>query len=556
MSKSTRVSAASEFGEKGTLRSLVGSFGYSPARVLVAPAGLDVRVRGTVIHDAEEDLVPSPGALLLLVGVSVSDVRAVGVLRRAAEQGFAGVVVKQRGRDVAEFLQEAGACGIAVLAVADETPWRDADAALSSLIAAHGGGELTGSAPAGGEELFALADGLAVVVGGSVAIEDLDQNVVAYSKILGSRIDAVRERGILQRRVPDLPEQRRQYRQVLAAEGTVRFPAMGEELPRAAVAIRAGALPLGTLWAIEPEEGLAPAAEHALLEAARLAAPHLLRALNLPEAERRMRRDTLRAVLNNSGPPAEEAAQLLGLSPGTEFCLAAFAPPTGPDSGSSHGRRDAAQSALLTHLELVLVRHCAAHRAEATVAATADAAYVLLPGMGATASRRFADAALATARRTVGSGVRAAVTGAYADLGHPAVLRREADGVLRAIAHDGPNRRAAAAEDVRHKILLDRLGDELKRDPWLRLSGVDDLVAHDKAHGTEYAATTTAWLDAVGDVASAAARLQVHPNTLRHRLRRIRELFRIDLDDADVRLAAWLELKRAAEPHRSDRSVT
>ncbi|WP_369016009.1 hypothetical protein [Streptomyces sp. DSM 40907] len=121
-------------------------------------------------------------------------------------------------------------------------------------------------------------------MGGSVAIEDLDQNVVAYSKVAGVRIDPVRKWGILHRRVPDVPEQRRQYRQVLAADGAVRFPAMGEELPRAAVAIRAGALPLGTLWAIEPEEGSGADAERQLLDAARFAAPHLLRALNLPEA--------------------------------------------------------------------------------------------------------------------------------------------------------------------------------------------------------------------------------------------------------------------------------
>ncbi|MFF9016932.1 PucR family transcriptional regulator [Streptomyces sp. NPDC014870] len=528
-------------------------FGHSPARTLVAPAGLDVPVRGTVIHDPEEDPAPSPGALLLLVGVNVLDVRASGVLRRSADRGFAAVVVKQRGRDVSALVEEARSCGIAVLAVADDTSWRDADAALSALLAAYGSGVPTGSAPAGGEELFALADDLAAVVGGSVAIEDLDQNIVAYSKVAGARIDAVRERGILQRRVPDVPEQRRQYRQVLAASGAVRFPAMGEELPRAAVAIRAGTLPLGTLWAIEPEEGLAATAEKALVEAAKVAAPHLLRALNLPEAERRMRRDTLRAVLNNSGPSAEEAAELLGLRPGGEICLAAFAPPARPDGVPADGPRGAAESALLTHVELVLVRHCAAHRAEATVAATSGAVYVLLPAMGPEAGRRFADAALATVRRAVGDGVCAAVTRPYPDLGNPAVLRREADGVLRAVARSGPDGPAATAEDVRHRILLDRLGDELERDPWLRLSAVDDLVAHDETQGTEYARTATAWLDAVGDVASAAARLRVHPNTLRHRLRRIRELFGVDLDDPDVRLIAWIELRRAAERARSVR---
>ncbi|HCA86348.1 MAG TPA: hypothetical protein DEQ61_13105, partial [Streptomyces sp.] len=141
----------------------------------------------------------------------------------------------------------------------------------------------------------------------------------------------------------------------------------------------------------------------------------------------------------------------------------------------------------------------------------------------------------------------AAVTRPYAALLQPAALRREADGILRATAAGSPARTAATADDVRHRILLDRLGDELDRDPWLRQPGIGDLLAHDREQGTDYATTVTEWLDAVGDVASAAARLKVHPNTLRHRLRRIRELFRVDLDDPDVRLAAWLELRRAAE---------
>ncbi|MEU6659996.1 helix-turn-helix domain-containing protein [Streptomyces sp. NPDC046821] len=55
----------------------------------------------------------------------------------------------------------------------------------------------------------------------------------------------------------------------------------------------------------------------------------------------------------------------------------------------------------------------------------------------------------------------------------------------------------------------------------------------------------TAWLDATGDIASAAAHVRVHPNTLRHRLRRVRELFGLDLNDPEVRLAAWLELRVA-----------
>ncbi|MFE2129706.1 helix-turn-helix domain-containing protein [Streptomyces amritsarensis] len=74
------------------------------------------------------------------------------------------------------------------------------------------------------------------------------------------------------------------------------------------------------------------------------------------------------------------------------------------------------------------------------------------------------------------------------------------------------------------------------------------MAAHDAEHGTAYGASIAAWLDELGDIATAASLLRVHPNTLRHRLRRARELFALDLDDPDVRLAVWLELRRSARP--------
>ncbi|MFF8841348.1 PucR family transcriptional regulator [Streptomyces sp. NPDC015127] len=532
----------------GTLRVLLETPGNMPVRVLTAPAGLDVPVRGTVVHDPNEPLPAAPAALLLLVGGEVGDPRACEAVRRAAGRRFAAVVVKCRGQDPAGLVEEAERRGIAVLRADDGVPWQQLDAALSCALAAYGVGGTAVSAPVGNEPLFALADNLAAVVGGSVAVEDLDQHVVAYSKVPGQRIDTLREQGILQRRVPDQPEQRRQYREVLAASGVVRFPGQGEELARAAVAVRAGAVPLGTVWAIEPEDGLSARACVSMADAARLAAPHLLRALNAQEAEQRLRQDTLRALLEGRGPGAEEAGALLGPAPGTAVCLAGFEP--GPGTGAA--------DALVAYLEWALVRHCAAHRPEATVAATSGAVYALVPGDTA-AVRRFADGALTALRSSVGGPLRAAVTRPYTDLLRPAALRNEADDVLRAASHSGGDAGGAVtAEDVRHLVLLDRLGGELRREPWLRLPAVARLLAHDAEHGTDYAATLRAWLAAVGDVGRAAAALTVHPNTLRYRLRRARELFNLDLDDPDVALAAWLELTLAAReadpPERLDRT--
>ncbi|MGP3690151.1 PucR family transcriptional regulator [Streptomyces sp. IBSNAI002] len=533
-----------------TLGGVLRAAGVSAPRVLTAPAGAGVPVRGTVIHDAGDRLPDSPGGVLLLVGTDPADPRRLALLGQAAARGFSAVVVKRRGQDIPRFVHEAEVQGIAVLAADDELPWRTVDAVLSCALSGSGGPEFT-PAPLGGGELYALADHLATVVGGATVVEDLAQRVIAYSSVPDVRIDAFRERGILQRRVYDLPElpmQRGQYRQVLAAPGVVRFPEIGEELPRAAVAVRAGTLPLGSLWVIEPESGMTGEGLAALAETARLAAPHLLRLITLPEAERRLRRDTLLSLLTGSGVVTEEASALLGLRRGSEFRLLALAPPRAVAGHRGPTPSAAAAATVLEHAESELVRQCAAHRPDATVAATGGVLFVLLPQAGALhAGRRFAEAVLTAVRRAVSPDVTAALTRAAVDVNAPASLRREAEAVLRAVA-GAPAGPVAMAPDVRHRMLLDRVGDELERDPWLRLAEVDAMLAHDARHGTGYGASLSAWLDEVGDVAAAAGRLQVHPNTLRHRLRRVRELFGLDLDDPDVRLGAWLELRRAAGP--------
>ncbi|MFD4240251.1 PucR family transcriptional regulator [Streptomyces sp. NPDC058525] len=534
-----------------TLGGVLRAAGASAPRVLTAPAGSDVPVRGTVIHDPGDRLPDSPGGVLLLVGTDPADPRRLALLGQAAARGFTAVVVKRRGQDIPRFVREAEVQGIAVLAADDDLPWRTVDAVLSSALSGSGGPEFT-PAPLGGGELYALADHLAAAVGGATVVEDLAQRVIAYSSVPDVRIDAFRERGILRRRVYDLPElpmQRGQYRRVLASPGVVRFPAIGEELPRAAFAVRAGTLPLGSLWVIEPESGMTEEGLAALAETARLAAPHLLRLITLPEAERRLRRDALLSLLTGSGAVTEEASALLGLRRGSEFRLLALAPPR-PVAGHPGPTPSAAAAAtLLEHAESELVRQCAAHRPDATVAATGGVLFVLLPQAGALhAGRRFAEAVLTAVRRAVSPDVTAALTRAALDVSEPASLRREAEAVLRAVAEAPAGAPVAMAPDVRHRMLLDRVGDELERDPWLRPAEVAAMLAHDALHGTGYGPSLTAWLDEVGDVAAAAGRLQVHPNTLRHRLRRVRELFGLDLDDPDVRLGAWLELRRAAGP--------
>jgi DNA-binding PucR family transcriptional regulator len=55
--------------------------------------------------------------------------------------------------------------------------------------------------------------------------------------------------------------------------------------------------------------------------------------------------------------------------------------------------------------------------------------------------------------------------------------------------------------------------------------------------------TLRAWLDRPGQVRAVAAELDVHPQTVRYRLRQLRELFGDRLDDADARFELALALR-------------
>ena len=119
--------------------------------------------------------------------------------------------------------------------------------------------------------------------------------------------------------------------------------------------------------------------------------------------------------------------------------------------------------------------------------------------------------------------------------------RREADEVLDVLA--GSDRPLATIDAVRAQVILHRLRAVAAANPELAVGRVATLAEHDAARGTSWIQTLRAYFDAYGDMAAAAARVNVHPNTFRYRLRRISEVFGLDLDDPDERLVAELQLR-------------
>ncbi|MEU1804462.1 helix-turn-helix domain-containing protein [Streptomyces sp. NPDC019937] len=509
-----------------TLGDVLAVLGEPTLRPLTPAAALTAPVTEVLLYDAHAPL-PSraPGALLLAVGVRAEE--AGPLVREAAAAGMAGVVVRGAAGPVAE----AEGCGTALLAVDEDAAWHHVHLLLAQSLGARPSPAGDGAALG---DLFSLAGAVAAAVGGATVIEDPRQRVLAYSTVPGQPVDEARRQGILGRQVPDSPENTAQYRELFAAGGPVRLAALGEgELPRLAVAVRAGGETLGSLWVVD-DGTLAPDAGAQLAQGASTAALLLLRARAAAELSRHLTGDLLRRLLDGTTEPAT-AAQRLGLAPGAPLRVAAFA--LDPGASAPDG-----EQAALRLLDLVRLQ-CEARYGRQACVLVDGVVYALLPGPAGERQRRFAEDIVRRAGQALRVPVRAGLGEVVPDPAELPGSREDADLVLRVLR---PDETVAAVHEVRARVVLFRLAGVLGERRELAAGAWRKVLAYDTDHGTDYARTLVCWLDAGCDMARAAKRLAVHPNTCRYRLRQVRSQLGIDLDDPDERLVLWLQLRTLA----------
>ncbi len=499
-------------------------------RTLFNPGKLPRSVRGTVLYDPIDLLPNEPDSILILTGVRVSEQTATAALRAASLVGYSAVIVKVRGEDPSQLITEAQKHSITLLAAADEITWQHLDAIMHTILGSQD--SLAQSATGIGDELYTLANSLASIIGGSVAIEDMDRRVLAYSSLPDQRIDALREQGILGRHVPDMERNLAQYRSVLASQGVIRFPEASDEFARAAIAVKVGAKPLGTIWAIENIGGITEEGERLLLEGARLAALHILGVQNNNKLEFQVREGTLRSALDGS-LSSQEIIFRLALPAGTVLSLIGFA--AIPNSNGT--------IPLITHLRNELSQYLAVFRPDAAITTTPRAIYVLLPGGDPVSVERLINGALTSIHLAFKDQIRAAIAHTSTQPSELPNMRREIDDILRVTTVNSGLPTIAKIADVHARVLLSHVADELIREPMLRHPGIEAMLEYDLENKTNYADSVTAWLDAVGDIALAAESLFIHANTLRYRLRRVNDLFNISLENPDDRLAVWMQLR-------------
>jgi len=516
---------------------ILGSAGLSLAS---SPAGGDLAAVRTALLDPYAELPETKGGVLLAPGLTAQDGTARQLLENAADRGFNAVVMKARGAQLNELALASDTVGLALLVVDDQVEWLHLDSLLNNaLTTATQVGRSLSSLAIG--DLFALASAIADAVGGATAIEDFSQRILAYSHIPSQPIDDDRREGILGRQVPDLPENEEQYRALYRAPGVVRFSAAPPALGRIAVAIRAGNEVLGSIWVVDAQGRLDDQAEQALLGVAPTAALHLLRARSSEELARQQRADMVRRLLEGSASPFQ-AADALGLETRGPFAVLAFAHvrPGQDQSEPSVGR--------LLHLVTV---HSEVRVGQTGAAQVDGTVYVLAAGRRLHTPEALEHLAVEVVNAAAGS-PRLKLVGAVSrmveDINLVTDARADADQVISLLRRRPGLGPVATVDRVSDQLSLAGLARLLEADPRLVSVKAQDMLAHDRAHGTDYRRYVVTYLDALRDVARAAKQLSLHPNTLRYRLRRAGELFALDLTDPDEVLLLWLALRSLPEP--------
>ncbi|MET9970409.1 helix-turn-helix domain-containing protein [Streptomyces sp. NPDC006356] len=542
-----------------SLRYLLMSMTEPLVELQAAPGGLDVPVCEIGILDPEDPTHARRGELLLAIGMRGRAV--LPALRAAGAARAAAVAVKSDGSEQSAMLGEVAAeAGVALLVVRQETRWER----VHALVRAALGSDLT-EAPAEDEasgDLFSLAQTIAVLTGGIVSIEDTAHRVLAYSRtsdegddlrrssILGwqgpeSYLSRLREWGIFERL--------RGSDEVIAVDA---HPELGIRR-RLAVGIRARNQPLGTIWVQEGAHPLAVRSEQVLVGAGRVAALHLVRRRREVSADTRLTHTLLLGLLDGT-TGAQSLSEHLRLDPRRSVTVIGFGlRPLGKTGGKHRGHREEngeqEGSVELTRAEAtgLISVHAAARHHKAVVAPAGSRVYVLLPelsaGITSAVVRAWALEIVEATKCHLGVSLQAAVGPIAPKLSGAASSRRDADRVLGEMARGGVEADVASLDEVRAQVLVGEILAVLAERSDLRDPRLTELAERDERSGTDYAESLLTYLDAFGDIATAAKRLHIHRNTLRYRVRRAQELTGLDLSHPQQRLLTMLQLRLPAE---------
>ena len=517
------------------LTELVASLGADVLGLARAPHRV-VEVSDVLLFDPTDRGSVRPKAIVLALGMDPADAEAFALVDTAGRDDAAAIVFRTSADLPARILRLAASLDLALLVMPPEMSWGQMYSLIRTALSSTGAavrGEVAG-VPIG--DLFALADATAAAVGAAVTIEDPQWRVLSYSN-LGHPIDEPRRETILGRIQPPTWQRRIEEMGVGHAlrSGTEVVHVDGTPARRLVAPVRMGNELLASIWVAEGDIPLGPDAEQELARAAQRATVHLISHRASEDIKRRMRGAFVHEILEGRLGARAEHDLVGAVGPFTVF---AFEPVS--ESASP-------QMANPEQVLSIVSLHCENAHAEAMCALIADRMWAVVPLPGG----RERERSIALAEKIINSIDNVTPIRLAAGLGTSVATirdiprsRRAAEQALRVRARGGTPR-VVHIRDVRsHAVLLDLIELASPYDH-LHEGRLADLLEAEPGQAEQHRVTLRAYLDCSGNVAEAARRLDIHPNTLRYRVRRAVELSGLDLADPDERILVELQLRMA-----------
>ncbi len=465
------------------------------------------------VHFHGDSAQPRPGSLIAAPTAANSEQQAEAVAL-AASAGAGVVVVREVASAATGALCQELGIGLAELAA--QVEWSHLVWLVHSLMDRDEPGLNPESTAQ--QDLFAVADALAATLGAPVTIEDAHSRVIAYSATTDG-VDSTRTSTIMSRAVPPAVLGR------LRATGVLKrlthdvrpfiVPALEPGfLQRLVVPLRVGGQAVGSIWAIW-DGALDAQLEMQLRATGTAAAVSLVQLIASRDMTGRHTLASIRAALSGS----------------------TAVPPSGWEPPSQSKRVVALQSlsGASSADDVALWQNFFRKKSwpDPILADLDGGTFAIVPerpGPGGWEWLRGLAAASAPGRM--------AASRAISDNNSLPAARLEATEALHAVCALG--RSVGTYDEVWDTVVLRRAAaavasvehDELRQ-----------IYREEHCGRIPLASTLRAWLDCGGDIKEAAVILHTHPNTVRHRLRKIDQLVGTSLQTNSQRLAALLLLR-------------
>jgi purine catabolism regulator len=561
----TRKAAEADVQPRPTVRDAMQSI-LGGAKLVAGSQGLDKPIEWVRLMETPE-ILPRAGDLMFTTGFPIKDdaQAQIRLISRIADSGGVGLVVRPMPylrKLPPEMLSEADRLNVPLFTIGADVQLIDLMAPLLERIINAEHWRLKRSIEIHRRFTELVLDGkgvneicrtLAELLESAVTVEDASFHLLAHA---GGSADPHRKETILRQGTPQRvlfdPQIQRMLREVEAKRGPLKvqaFPHLGMSRERLIAPILAGGQVLGYISVLDHPPHNEELAFMAIEQAALVLALSVAKERELSEVEGRVRGEFLEDLLHGTygeEAAAQRRARHLGYPlHGSHIVMLVDI----DDFRGFNRARQVSEDAIQALKREFLRRVTGVVRASyqrALVQGRSDQVVSLLP-LGTEAADHQARAhALGIQIGQViadwkpGFTVSVGFSGpAEAPAGVAGALR-EVTSVMESLARFKRWGQVVAVPELGLTGLLAAVTDERLVDYSRRHLG--PLIAHDTARKGNLVATLRAYLE-TGEQQQAAKRLRVHPNTLRYRLDRIREISGLDLEEPETRLNLSVALR-------------